>query len=60
MMENDYVRGFTDALEMVLLEFKRVKDLEDLRRRVELMLGLALEHKMEELARQLGYPLVLG
>jgi len=57
MMENDYVRGFTDALEMVLLEFKRVKDLEDLRRRVELMLGLAVEHKIDKIAQRLGYPL---
>ena len=42
---------------MVLLEIKRAKDLEDLRRRVELMLGLATEHKIDQIARQLGYPL---
>ena len=57
MGSSSYVRGFTDALEMVLLEIKRAKDLEDLRRRVELMLGLATEHKIDQIARQLGYPL---
>jgi len=47
-------------LELVLLELKRAKDLDELRRRVELMLGLALEHKIDRIARELGYPLVLG
>jgi len=60
MGNKEYIRGFTDALELVLLELKRAKDLDELRRRVELMLGLALEHKLEELARQLGYPLRIG
>jgi len=57
MSRTDYLRGFVDALEMVMIEVKRAKNLRDARRRIEAMLGMALEHKIEELARQLGYPL---
>jgi len=45
----EYERGFTDALELV------ASDLEDAKARVKALLGLALEHKMTELKRRLGY-----
>ena len=55
MDKNSYVRGFTDALELVLVELQRAKDLEDARERVRTLYGLALEHKLDEIQRQLGY-----
>lgn len=51
----EYERGFTDALELVASELEEARDVEDARARVRLLLGLALEHKMEELRRRLGY-----
>ena len=51
----DYERGFTDALELVVSELEDARDLEDARTRVRLLLSLALEHKMTELKRRLGY-----
>ena len=56
----EYVRGFNDALEMVLLLLKRVKSLDDARQKIEELLGTAVERKIEELARELGYPLTIG
>jgi len=53
----EYVRGFNDALEMVLLLLKRVKSLDDARQKIEELLGTAVERKIEELARELGYPI---
>jgi len=52
---NDYERGFTDALELVMSELEDAKDLEDARARIRALLSLALEHKMTELKRRLGY-----
>ena len=52
---SDYERGFTDALELVVSELEDAEDLEDARTRVELLLSLALEHKMTELKRRVGY-----
>jgi len=51
----EYERGFTDALELVVSELEDATDLEDARTRVKLLLSLALEHKMTELKRRLGY-----
>ncbi len=51
----EYERGFTDALELVASELEEAKDLEDAKARVKALLGLALEHKMTELKRRLGY-----
>ena len=56
-MRAEYVRGFNDALEMVLLLLKRVKSLDDARQKIEELLGTAVERKIEELARELGYPI---
>jgi len=52
---SDYERGFTDALELVVSELEDAENLEDARTRVKLLLSLALEHKMTELKRRLGY-----
>ncbi len=52
---SNYERDFTDALELVMSELEDAKDLEDARTRVRLLLSLALEHKMMELKRRLGY-----
>jgi len=60
MGKTDYIRGFNDALELVLLAIKEAKDVEDVRKRVEEILGAVVERKIEELARQLGYPLTVG
>ena len=60
MGKTDYIRGFNDALELVLLAIKEAKDVEDVRKRVEEILGAVVERKIEELARELGYPLVPG
>ena len=60
MGKTDYIRGFNDALELVLLAIKQAKDVEDVRRRVEEILGAVVERKIEELARELGYPLAIG
>ena len=57
MVGTEYLRGFTDCAEMILLELKKAKDLEDARKRVEYILSAAVEKKIEELARRLGYPL---
>ena len=51
----EYERGFTDALELVVSELEDAENLEDARTRVKLLLSLALEHKMTELKRRLGY-----
>ena len=60
MGKTDYIRGFNDALELVLLAIKEAKDVEDVRKRVEEILGAVVERKIEELARQLGYPLTVS
>jgi len=52
---SDYERGFTDALKLVVSELEDAENLEDARTRVKLLLSLALEHKMTELKRRLGY-----
>jgi len=59
-MRAEYVRGFNDALEMVLLIVKSAKSVDEVRQKVEELLGATVEKKIEELARQLGYPLVPG
>ena len=60
MGNKDYIRGFIDAVEIALLELRRAKDLEDARRRLEKIYTLAVEHKIDQVARELGYPLMLG
>ena len=55
MDRDSYVRGFTDALEMVLVELQKCRDLDEAVKRIKAMYGLALEHKLDELKRQLGY-----
>ena len=49
------MRGVPDALELVVSELEDAENLEDARTRVKLLLSLALEHKMTELKRRLGY-----
>jgi len=56
-MNEMYVHGFVDAISMVLLELQEVESLEELRERLEIMLGLAIECKIDIIARKLGYPL---
>ena len=55
MDRQSYVRGFQDALELVLAELERAEDLEDAKKRVRVMWNLAMEHKLGEIQRQLGY-----
>ena len=60
MGNKEYLRGFIDAVEIALLELRRAKDLEDARRRLEKIYTLAVEHKIDQVARELGYPLMPG
>jgi len=60
MGSKEYLRGFIDAVEIALLELRRAKDLEDARRRLEKIYTLAVEHKIDQVARELGYPLMPG
>jgi len=55
MDKPSYIRGFNDALELVMVELQRAKDLEDAKARIRSLYGLAVEHKLEEIKRQLGY-----
>ena len=60
MGKTDYIRGFNDALELVLLLLKQVRSVDEAREKIEELHGTAVEKKIEELARQLGYPLTVG
>ena len=51
MGNKDYIRGFTDALEMTLLELRRARDLEDAKKRIEGLLARA--DNPEELMKRL-------
>jgi len=55
MDRQSYVRGFQDALELVLAELERAEDLEDAKKRIRALWSLAMEHKLDEIQRQLGY-----
>jgi len=54
MDRTDYMRGFQNALELALAEIERARDLEDTRKRIRTLWSLAVEHKLDEIQRQLG------
>ena len=61
MPGSDYIKGLSDGFALALAVIKGSRDvedaenLEDAMTRVKLLLSLALEHKMTELKRRLGY-----
>jgi len=57
LVDERYAHGFIDAIALALLEVKKARSLEELRERLEIIYGLAVEHKLEMLAQRLGYPL---
>ena len=57
MGRTDYLRGFNDAVEMILMVMKSAKDLNEAREIIERILGTVVERKIEQLAKEMGYPL---
>ena len=60
MGRTDYIRGFNDAVEMILMAIKDAKDLDEAREIIKRILGAVVEHKIEQIAREIGYPIMLG
>lgn len=60
MSKADFILGVSVGIELALLALRRAKDVEDARKRLERVLGPVTEKKIEELAKELGYPLPPG
>jgi len=53
-MRQEYVRGFEEALELVLARMKGLKNVDECRRMVEYLLSLVKERKIREVEVELN------
>jgi len=49
-----YQRGFEDAVELCLMEIEKTENIEEIRRRIQYLLGLVKEHKFDQIKQRLG------
>ena len=54
VMRQEYVRGFEEALELVLARMKGLKNVDECRRMVEYLLSLVKERKIREVEVELN------